>query len=119
MRSCVTEPVVFRALFLHVSDVTSDMERALSDALRQNTAHSRFELDVDGHTALAFYRLEPGVITFTHTEVPAELSGRGIGSRLIHGALVAARAQGLMVVAKCPFVGGYLAKHAEFNDLLL
>lgn len=91
----------------------------MPDDVRQNTTHNRFELDVDGHTALAFYRLEAGVITFTHTEVPSELSGRGIGSRLIHGALVAARAQGLKVAAKCPFVGGYLGKHPEFNDLLL
>jgi predicted GNAT family acetyltransferase len=42
----------------------------MSDAVRNNTTESRFELDVNGHTALAFYRMEPGVITFLHTEVP-------------------------------------------------
>jgi predicted GNAT family acetyltransferase len=89
----------------------------LSD-VRQNTQHQRFELDVEGHTALAYYRLAPGVITFTHTEVPKELSGRGIGSQLARGALEAARLQGLKVVAECPFVAGYIAKHPEFSDLL-
>jgi predicted GNAT family acetyltransferase len=59
------------------------------------------------------------VITFTHTEVPAEISGHGVGSQLVRGALEAARAQGLKVVPKCPFVAAYMAKHAEFNDLLL
>jgi len=90
----------------------------MSDGVRNNTAESRFELDADGHTALAFYRMEPGVITFVHTEVPQELSGRGVGSRLMHGALEQVRALGLKVVAKCPFVSAYLGKHPEFNDLL-
>jgi predicted GNAT family acetyltransferase len=80
---------------------------------------SRFELDLDGQMAVAYYQLAPGVITFRHTEVPQELSGHGIGSKLVRGALEAARARGLKVVAKCPFVAGYMAKHPEFNDLLL
>ena len=87
--------------------------------IRNNTQLSRFELDADGRTAVSYYKLAPGVITFTHTEVPQELSGRGIGSRLARGALEAARAQGLKVVATCPFVSAYIAKHPEFGDLLL
>ena len=87
--------------------------------IRNNTQLNRFELDVDGRTAVSYYKLAPGVITFTHTEVPQELSGQGIGSRLAHGALEAARAQGLKVVATCPFVSAYIAKHPEFGDLLL
>jgi predicted GNAT family acetyltransferase len=86
--------------------------------VRDNPALNRFELDVDGHTAVSYYRLSPGVITFTHTEVPQELSGRGIGSELARGALEAARARGLKVVAKCPFIAAYIAKHPEFGDLL-
>jgi len=89
------------------------------DKVRNNPTRSRFELDTDGHTAVAYYQLAPGVITFTHTEVPPELGGRGIGSELVRGALEAARAQGLKVVAKCPFVAAFMAKHTEFNDLLL
>ena len=86
--------------------------------VRNNTAQHRFELDVDGHQAVAYYRMTPGVITFIHTEVPQELSGRGIGSKLIRGALEMARAQGLKVVPQCPFVSAFMGKHPEFNDLL-
>jgi hypothetical protein len=89
------------------------------DTVRDNPALNRFELDLDGHMAVAYYQLAPGVITFRHTEVPQALSGHGIGSRLVRGALDAARARGLKVVAKCPFVAAYMAKHPEFNDLLL
>jgi hypothetical protein len=91
----------------------------VSDTVRDNPALNRFELDVDGQMAVAYYQLAPGVITFRHTEVPQELSGHGIGSKLVRGALDAARARGLKVVAKCPFVAAYMAKHPELNDLLL
>jgi predicted GNAT family acetyltransferase len=86
--------------------------------VRNNTELHRFELDADGHMAVVYYRLSPGVITFTHTEVPNELSGRGIGSALARGALDIVRAQGLKVVAQCPFISGFMGKHPEFNDLL-
>ena len=86
--------------------------------VHQNAAQHRFDLDVDGHSAHAFYRLDDGLITFTHTEVPEALSGRGVGSRLVRGALETVRAQGLKVVAECPFVANYITKHREFADLL-
>jgi predicted GNAT family acetyltransferase len=91
----------------------------MSDTVRNNPMLNRFELDLNGQTAVAYYELKPGVITFKHTEVPPELSGHGIGSKLVRSALEAARAQGLKVVARCPFVAAYMAKHPEFNDLLL
>lgn len=85
--------------------------------VRNNTAESRFELDVEGHVAMAHYELAPGRITFTHTEVPDALAGRGIGSRLAKGALEIARADKLKVVAQCPFIAGYIGKHPEYQDL--
>ena len=91
----------------------------MPDSVRNNTALSRFELDLNSKTAVAYYKLSPGVITFLHTEVPQEMSGHGIGSQLVRSALESARAQGLKVVPKCPFVSAYMSKHPEFNDLLL
>lgn len=91
----------------------------VSSPVRDNTALSRFDLDTEGRTAVAYYRLSPGVITFTHTEVPMEMEGRGIGSALVQGALEAARAQGLKVAPRCSFVAHYLATHPEFQDLLV
>ena len=88
------------------------------DELRDNPELHRFELALDGHTAFSQYQLGPGTITFMHTEVPKEFEGRGIGSKLVRGELQAARARGLKVVARCPFVAGYIKKHPEFQDLL-
>jgi len=86
--------------------------------VRDNAALNRFELDVDGGMAVAYYRAAPGRVTITHTEVPTALRGRGIGSVLVKGALDLAHAQGLKVVSRCPFVSAYLGKHPEYNDLL-
>jgi predicted GNAT family acetyltransferase len=90
----------------------------VSGEVRNNPEQNHFELEVEGHTAIAVYALSAGVITFTHTEVPSALEGRGIGSKLARGALDAARAQGLKVMARCPFIAGYIRKHAEYQDLL-
>ncbi len=86
--------------------------------VRDNPEKHRFELVVDGYTALAEYRLSPGVVTFTHTEVPKELGGRGIGSKLAKGALDQARVRGLKVVPLCPFIKAWIEKHPEYRDLL-
>ena len=86
--------------------------------VRNNAAEHRYELEVDGRLAIAEYRLRPGRISFTHTEVPEELAGRGIGTKLVKAALDDARAQGLKVVPICPFVKHYIETHPEEQDLL-
>ena len=90
----------------------------MNDAASNNPAHHRYELKVDGHIAATYYKIADGVITFIHTEVPPELGGKGIGSKLIKGALDQVRADGLKVIAECAFVKAYIEKHFEYTDLL-
>lgn len=86
-------------------------------AVRDNKAKSRFELDVEGQTAFANYRLASGVVIITHTETPRSLRGRGIASELVKGALGIIRADGGKVVGACGFVADYLDKHPEYADI--
>jgi predicted GNAT family acetyltransferase len=90
----------------------------MSSPVRQNTACSRFELDLDGAVAFANYRLTDGVLTITHTEVPQALRGGGVGSRLVLGVLEAARRQGLKVRPLCSFARFVVEQHPEVQDLL-
>ena len=90
----------------------------MSNSVRDNTERHRFELDADGHVAFSNYKRDGNTITIMHTEVPKELGGKGIGSALVRGLLDNVRAQGLKVVAVCPFVAGYIAKHPKYADLL-
>ena len=88
------------------------------DAVRNNAALSRFELDIDGAIAFANYRVAGRVITFTHTEVPPQLRKRGFATKLAYGALVAVRARGLKVVPRCSFIAYYMEQHPDLYDLL-
>jgi predicted GNAT family acetyltransferase len=91
----------------------------MPETIRNNPALSRYELDADGYTGVAYYRLADGVMTLNHTEVPPEAQGRGIASRLVHAVLEEARRLGYRVVPRCPFVGQFIARHPEFADLIL
>jgi len=90
----------------------------MNNAVSDNPALGRFELAVDGHVAATYYEIVGGVITFDHTEVPPELGGKGVGSKLVQGALDQVRAKGLKVIARCEFVCGWIDKHPDYADLL-
>ena len=83
-----------------------------------NRALHRYEHTVDGHLAATYYGIADGVITFEHTEVPPELAGKGVGSKLVKGALDQVRTEGLKVIAQCPFVKAWIDKHPEYASLL-
>lgn len=79
----------------------------------------RFELRLDGtRIGRSYYRDEAGRRVFTHTEIDPDFQGKGLSSPLIEAALTETREQGLRVVAQCPAVAAYVAKHPEFADLV-
>ncbi len=87
-------------------------------AIVDNPEETRFEADVDGHIAFVSYLRRGDTIFFTHTEVPRELEGRGIGSALARAVLDRARAEHWKVVARCPFIAKYVERHPEYQSLL-
>jgi len=50
--------------------------------------------------------------------VPKELGGKGIGSRLVQGALDQVRASGWKLIPQCPFVKAWIEKHPDYQDLV-
>jgi predicted GNAT family acetyltransferase len=86
--------------------------------IRDNRERSRFEAGSGAALAVASYRRQGKRVTFTHTEVPPELRGQGVGEALAQAALEAARAEGLEVVPLCPFIAAYIRRHPEFADLV-
>jgi predicted GNAT family acetyltransferase len=84
----------------------------------RNAEAQRFEVHLEGHLAELDYSRSGDTITFTHTGVPDAMAGRGIGGALARAALEYARTEGLDVVPLCPFVRGYIDKHAEYQPLV-
>jgi predicted GNAT family acetyltransferase len=84
-----------------------------------NPDEQRYEVLVDGALGgFAQYRLRPGRIVFTHTEVDDAYEGHGLGSTLVRTALDDVRARGLLVTPMCPFVRAYIDQHPEYQDLV-
>ncbi|MGZ5495034.1 MAG: GNAT family N-acetyltransferase [Thermoanaerobaculia bacterium] len=83
-----------------------------------NQQKSRFEYTEDGHVAVAEYQLKPDVMVLTHTEVPKELGGRGVGGKLAVAALDYARANDLRVIPLCSFMASFIEKHPEYKELV-
>ncbi len=93
----------------------------MSDTQVTNNAdRSRFEIRVEDGRLAGFtqYRESDGVRDFVHTVVEDDFEGQGIGSKLARAALDQTRADGLKVVATCPFTNGWIAKHPDYQDLL-
>lgn len=90
----------------------------MSDGVRHDQEGCRFELEEEGRVGYLSYIREGGEIVFTHTIVPEEMEGRGVGSRIVKSGLDYARAEGLMVVPQCSFVRGYIERHEEYRDLV-
>ena len=84
-----------------------------------NEQRQQFQLEVEGELASLEYRLYEGMIMLMHTEVPAALGGRGIGSALAEYALNYARANHLPVKVYCPFVATYVKRHPEYHDIIV
>ena len=81
---------------------------------------TRYEIHVDGELAgFTRYRRTPDAVVFVHTEIDDAHEGKGLGGQLARGALDDVRAQGLKVVAECPFIKAWIGKHEDYQDLLL
>lgn len=86
----------------------------------RDTQNRRYRATVDGHVVgEAEFLLTPELVVFTHTETDPGFEGQGIGSALVRWALDDVRGQGYSVLPTCPFVRGYVERHAdEYADLL-
>jgi hypothetical protein len=51
-------------------------------------------------------------------EVPAKMTGSGVGSAFVRRVLKEIRRQGRKFDPQCGFVRAFMSKHPEFNDLL-
>ncbi len=90
----------------------NDIELNFNQELRQ------FEFTVDGEVARIEYHISEDRIFLTHTEVPEELSGRGIGSLLAQKTLLHIEKTKLKVVPYCNFIADYIRKNPEYRRLL-
>jgi predicted GNAT family acetyltransferase len=86
--------------------------------LRDNTEESRFEMDEQGMTSWADYRLSGGRLYIDHVESPPALRGTGAAGRLMAGLAAEARTRGLKITPICGYAAAWLRRSKEFGDLV-
>ncbi len=86
--------------------------------VKNNEAANRYEIELEGQTAVLTYVKVGKQIIFLHTSVPSALEGHGLAHKLAQTALDDARANGLKVEPECPFVAEYIREHQEYLALL-
>jgi predicted GNAT family acetyltransferase len=87
--------------------------------VQDNTTLHRFEAIVEGRVAgFIDYEIHDGRHWLIHTELEEEHQNSGVGSFLVRKTLDDLRARSVAIVPTCPFVGGWIKRHPEYQDLV-
>jgi hypothetical protein len=92
-------------------EVGNDKQIAVVD----NPDEQQFEAHIDGRVALVSYIRNGDTLILTHTEVPKELQGHGLGNALARAVLDQTRHAGMSVIVKCPFLTKFIERHPEYG----
>ena len=87
--------------------------------LVDNTEAKQYEFHVDGIIAKIEYIRAKNNIYLTHTEVPKQLEGKGVGSKLVEEVLKDIEKKDLMLIPLCPFVALFLKNNPSWKKLVL
>lgn len=91
----------------------------MSLAIHHHIEQSRFEYEHNGLRCFLDYQLHKGIMSIMHTYVPKALGGQGIAAALTQAALLCARNNQWQVRPICSYTTTYLARHPEFQDLIV
>ncbi|WP_297905976.1 GNAT family N-acetyltransferase [uncultured Parabacteroides sp.] len=88
--------------------------------LIDNEERHQYEFHIEGYVPrIEYIKNKNGEIYLTHTEVPVEFEGKGIGSLLVEKVLSDIEKKGLRLVPLCPFVTGYIQKHPDWKRIVM
>ncbi len=87
--------------------------------LIHNEERHRYEFRLDGGVAYVEYESAgDGTYRLTHTIVPPQFEGQGIGRELVESVLEALRERGARIIPQCSFIVRYIQRHPEWEPLL-
>lgn len=90
----------------------------MDGVLRNNKVDHRYDMDEQGMTSWADYRLSGDRLYIDHVESPPALRGTGAAGRLMAALAADARGQGLKITPICGYAAAWLRRSHEFRDLV-
>ena len=78
----------------------------------------RYEMDEQGLTSYADYRLKDGTLYIDYVFAPVPLRGTGASDRLMKAIGADAREKGLRITPICGYAAAWLKRSHDFRDLL-
>lgn len=88
--------------------------------LIDNEERHQYEFHIERYIPrIEYIKSKNGEIYLTHTEVPVELEGKGVGSLLVEKALMDIESKDLRLVPLCPFVAAYIHKHPDWRRIVM
>ena len=79
---------------------------------------ARYEMDEQGETSYADYRLDGARLYVDYVFSPPALRGTGASGRLMTALSQDARAKGRTITPICGYAAAWLKRSAEFGDLV-
>jgi len=79
------------------------MNNNIISKLIHNANRQEFSLTINGAKAFITYTISDGIMYLNHTEVPAELRGKGIGKKLVEQTFEYLEAENIQAVAVCSY----------------
>jgi predicted GNAT family acetyltransferase len=101
-----------------MDELTDTLDERTGVTVEHHPERSRFEARIEGKIAYLEYVRIGSSLILSHTEVPQELEGRGIGSALVKEGLEYVRSNDLTAAPICPFVRAYIRRHPEYKELV-
>lgn len=90
----------------------------MAEASELRDTGERYEMDEEGLTSYADYRLAGERLYIDYVFSPVPLRGTGASGRLMAALAADARAKGLKVTPICGYAAAWLRRSHEFRDLV-
>jgi len=80
--------------------------------------NERFVIYAEGNEVYVEYKKRGNKIDLHHTYTHPALRGKGLAAQVVRAALEFAKENNLKVIPTCSYVQAFIAKNAEYKDLV-
>ncbi len=80
--------------------------------------NNRFTMDINGELAKVEYQLRDGKMYLTHSEVPYNLRGQGIGKVLVEKTFEQLTTENFKAVAVCSYIKAVARRSKKWNSII-